>query len=252
MYILKKNNIFFVIPTSDAELLFWSKHKDFFLKKKIHVIISSHYSILNCLDKLRFYNFCQKINIPAIKTFKQENLKNFSFKKRIVIKERFSFVKNKVILNLERSRIKNFLSEFKNPILQPHITGKEISADCYVSKCKKVIGVVIRERKLIIEGESKVSTIINNKLLEKKIKNYISSLNLYGPVMIQAKLLNKKLYIIECNTRLGGASTHSISCGLDVIYWALLESLYQKPKLNFYSNKEKFLSQFRFPKDYYN
>lgn len=252
LHILRKNNIFFVIPTSDAELLFWSKYKSFFLKNDIHVMISSYYSILNCLDKLRFYNFCQNKKIPVIQTFKKNNFKNYSLKKKFVIKERFGFIKNKVILNLERSKIKNFLSEFNNPIIQTHVSGKEISADCYVSKYKKVIGIVIRERKLIIDGESKISTIINNKSLEKKIKNHINLLNLYGPVMIQGKILNKKLYIFECNTRIGGASTHSINYGLDVIYWALLESLFRKPKLNFYTNKQKSLSQYRFPTDYYN
>jgi carbamoyl-phosphate synthase large subunit len=144
------------------------------------------------------------------------------------------------------------LKDFKNPILQPYIAGKEISADCYISKYNKVIGIVIRHRKLIIEGESKISIVIRNNLIEKKIKNYISSLNLYGPVMIQAKLLGKKLHIIECNSRIGGASTHSINYGLDVIYWALLECIFQKPKLNFYKKKYHPLSQFRFPADYYN
>ena len=36
--------------------------------------------------------------------------------------------------------------------------------------------------------------------------------------------VNRRIHIIECNARVGGASTVSIAAGLDIFYWSLLEA----------------------------
>ena len=35
---------------------------------------------------------------------------------------------------------------------------------------------------------------------------------------------SSQLHVIECNPRIGGASTASIAAGLDIWYWAILEA----------------------------
>ena len=74
-------------------------------------------------------------------------------------------------------------------------------------------------------------------------------MNLMGLVMMQCIISNKRIYIIECNPRIGGASTLSIQYGLDVFYWFLKKSLNKNFKQVFKrSNK---LKQFRLPVDFY-
>ena len=75
--ILKKFKINFVIPTSDKELIFWSRYKNFFKSNDISIFISEYNSIKTCLDKLNFHKFCKAKNIPDIKI-----LKNNSYKKK--------------------------------------------------------------------------------------------------------------------------------------------------------------------------
>jgi carbamoyl-phosphate synthase large subunit len=245
--ILKKKNIRFVFPTSDLELLFWSKNKNYFYKNNIIIMISEFNSIKLCSDKLSFSNFCASRKIPAIKILsKDEALKS---KCSLVAKERYSIQKNKIILNKKYKFISNSLKNFNEPILQRYITGKEISIDAFLNENSMVIGIVLRKRNLIIDGESKISTIIRNSNLEREFTKYFQLMNLTGLVMMQCIISNKKVYIIECNPRIGGASTLSIQYGLDVFYWFIKKSLDKNFKPVFKRNNK--LKQYRLPVDFY-
>ena len=61
----------------------------------------------------------------------------------------------------------------------------------------------------------------------KKLEFYLSRFKLYGPVNFQFFLLKKKIILIECNARIGGATTFSITSGLDLIYYSFLNSFYR-------------------------
>ena len=73
--ILINKKIKFIIPTSDQELIFWSRNKFFFQKKGINVFVSSLSSIKTCLDKNLFHKFCKLNNIPDIKVLTQKEYK---------------------------------------------------------------------------------------------------------------------------------------------------------------------------------
>ena len=49
-------------------------------------------------------------------------------------------------------------------------------------------------------------------------------MRLNGPVVLQAILHEGKIFIIECNARIGGASLTSIRSGLDSLYWSIIET----------------------------
>jgi carbamoyl-phosphate synthase large subunit len=77
----------------------------------------------------------------------------------------------------------------------------------------------------VINGESQVTTTFRNETLEREAIRALQALDLRGPVVMQAIVINNSLRIIECNARFGGASTVAIAAGLDVFYWSLLEAL---------------------------
>ena len=55
--------------------------------------------------------------------------------------------------------------------------------------------------------------------------SFARDFNLFGHAVMQVLVDHRGQYhIIECNTRFGGASTTSISAGLDSFYWFILES----------------------------
>ena len=245
--ILKKFKINFVIPTSDKELIFWSRYKNFFKSNDISIFISEYNSIKTCLDKLNFHKFCKAKNIPDIKILKNNSYKKKNFK--LVVKERYSFEKNKPIINKNYEHIKKNLREFKNPIIQKYIPGEEISVDAYLNESFKVVGLFMRKRDYVINGESQVTSIFYNKKMESSFIKYFEALKLNGIVMMQAKIFKDKIYIIECNPRVGGASTLSIQNGLDVFFWQINKIINDKFKIKFKKGKKNRL--FRFPSDYY-
>jgi carbamoyl-phosphate synthase large subunit len=210
-------------------------------------MISNFKSIKLCSDKLRFVNFCNLRGIPAIKILSQDEALRSNGS--LVVKERFSTQKNKIILNKKYKYISSSLKNFKDPILQRYIRGNEISVDAFLSENNKVIGIILRKRNLIIDGESKISTIIKNPYLEMEFTKYFESMNLTGLVMMQCIISNKKVYIIECNPRIGGASTLSVQHGLDAFYWFIKKSLNKNFKPVFKRNNR--LKQFRLSVDFY-
>ena len=245
--ILNKKKINFVIPTSDRELLFWSKNKNFFKEKKINVFISSFDAVKICLDKLLFHNFCKKNNIPDINILKKKEYTKNNLK--LVVKERFSFNDKKIIINKNYNYIKKHIIGFKNPIFQKYIIGKEISIDAYINDNFKVEAIFLRKREFVCNGESQVTTIFSDKNLEKKFITYLEFFKFSGFVMMQAKILGKKIYIIECNPRIGGASTLSIQNGIDVFKWQINTIVKKNYRIKFLPQKKRKL--FRFPVDFY-
>jgi len=244
-----KNNIFIIIPTRDEELLFWSRNKTILKKNKIDVLVSSKKSLELCLDKLNFSNFGEKNDLPIIKS--HQNLKNISYNS-YVVKERYGSGSLKIGLNLNIKNAIMFSKKLNNPIFQKFIPGIEISADIWISKKYKIKGVILRTRDIIIRGESKVTTSIENNKIKNEVIRVVKKLRIIGHVVIQGILDKKnKFNIIECNPRFGGASTLSIEKGLDSFYWSIIESLGENVDFFPFICDKKKITQVRYEIDKY-
>jgi carbamoyl-phosphate synthase large subunit len=220
---LINNKISCIIPTRDAELLFWAKYKDELFKKGIKVMVSNYKSVELCLDKLKFYEFLSRHNYPTVET--SENINNIKAKS-YVVKERFGAGARNIGLNLNKKEALLHAQKLKEPLFQPYIEGEEFSVDLYITNKGKTKGVVVRKRELVVGGESQITTAVMDEELAKICSNLAETLKLYGHVVIQViKDKRGQLHIIECNPRFGGASTLSVECGLDSFYWFLLETL---------------------------
>ena len=244
----KKNNIKLIIPSRDGELAFFASIKDQLLENGISVMVSNSTAIETCIDKLVFYETLSKLNIPAIETSTNINsLKNVN---AYVVKEQYGAGSLSIGLNLNKEQALNHAKTLKQPIFQPFVTGKEVSIDVYIDKKGKAKGVILRTRDLIVNGESQITTTIENSELEKLAVELVEKLKLTGHIVLQAIVDEyKKIHFIECNSRFGGASTLSVYCGLDSFYWALLEAtgndIVEYP---FFKSKSQ-KSQIRFPED---
>jgi carbamoyl-phosphate synthase large subunit len=217
----KTNKISFIIPTRDGELSFFSKHKNSFAKQNIEIMVSNQDATLCCLDKLEFYNFLLTNNIDTPKT--SINIKELNCNK-YVVKERYGAGSQNIGIGLDKIDAIEHAKNLSHPIFQEFIYGKEFSIDLYATKKKKLKGYISRRRNLVINGESQITTMQENDLLKKQCEKLAKILNLYGHNVIQSILgKNNRPWIIECNCRFGGASTLSISAGLDSFYWHLLE-----------------------------
>lgn len=234
------HSIKFIIPTRDGEFPFFAQYQSFLRDQGIFVFTSDLEAIKNCQDKYLFSEILLAKNLPAIPTFlKLENIIN---QKKIVIKERTGSGSQNIALNLNREEALKASKNFKNPIFQAFVSGREFSADVFLTKQKRVKGIVLRTRDLIINGESQVTTSFSNSRIESIIAKTAEILGLQGHCVFQAFITseNDDILIIEVNPRFGGASSLSVACGLDSFFWFFQESSGQNLKhFPFLKNEEK-------------
>ncbi len=240
---IKSYKINYILPTSDYELNFWSKIKNQLLKENIYLIISGNKTIKLCQDKFKFFKILKKnsINVPATYIEKPNNDK----KSKFIIKERYSFTNKKFLLNIRTNRISKNLKKFKNPLIQKMINGDEFSIDFFSNRSGKIIDLRIRKRIKIVDGEAKITRIVRNNKIEKTIGLISKIIKFEGLVNIQGIYKNNNFYILECNPRIGGASTISFYSGLEFLRYFVDENLGVK----YFIPEEKKLTQFRFQAD---
>ena len=222
----RKNNIQFVIPTRDGELLFWAVHQEFLFNNQIGVMISSESAISLCEDKFSFYKYFEKAPIPSISTsFSLDALPSSC--ERFVVKERMGSASRSIGLNLSMEEIEAHVRGIQKPIFQPQINGRELSAETWIDQNGICHGVILRWRTLVINGESHESEIFSNpEWAEKIIQVFTMITGLRGHVLAQVIVDDKeRLHLVEINPRLGGASPLSLKAGLNSIKWSLQEFL---------------------------
>jgi carbamoyl-phosphate synthase large subunit len=218
---IKKNNVRAVIPARDGELIFWSNLKQDLPDTSI--LVSNAPSVKLCLDKLLLYKELHGRGFPVIHT--TENIHDLSSVERVVVKERFGAGSVNMLLNVSKQEATAYALKLSRPIFQPFIDGTEYSVDVYVSKDGKAKGGIVRRRDVVVSGESQITTTVDKAdLLDLGIR-VSETLKLYGHVVLQVIQQGNTSYIVECNCRFGGASTLSVSAGLDSFYWFLLESI---------------------------
>ena len=217
----RQKNIAFIIPSRDAELEFWANLKPRFKDAGIHIIVSDVDSIRLCLDKLAFANFGGAFNLPIIPASSSPD----AFAGQLVVKERYGSGSINIKCGVERTAALDFAKNLNVPIFQPYIIGPEISVDAWLDASSHPVGIILRTRDKVLNGESQVTTTFFNNAIENELLRVLKALKLQGHVVIQAILGDAGLSIIECNPRFGGASSVAIEAGLDSLHWSLVESL---------------------------
>jgi len=243
---LKKKNISAVIPSRDGELEYWAKHKKILKKNKIHVMVSDSETISRSVDKLKFSKYLIEKNFPAIPAYSSvDQVKS----PRIVVKERFGAGSASLGIDLTVNKALDHAKGLLEPIFQPFIKGEEFSVDLYVDLRGHIKGVIARKRSLVVNGESQITEVIADKKLEELCINSAKALGIRGHAIFQIIKQGSKYHLIECNARFGGASTISLSSGLDSFYWFLLEANGENIDSYPFIKSEVNLKQVRYPKD---
>ena len=220
---LKQRQIGIVLPTRDSELMFWARHAERLALEGIQVIVAGPGPLQRCLDKLEFARFGAAHGLPFIPA--SDHLEDMQ-SDCLVVKERFGAGSRSIGLRLDRAEAAAHAQKLESPIFQPHVDGQEISIDAWLDRQHQVKGVILRRRDCVVNGESQVTTTFSDARLEAQATAILQSLQLSGPVVMQA-LVNAEggLQVIECNPRFGGASTTSIVAGLTSLHWSLLEAI---------------------------
>ena len=238
------NKIRYIIPTRDEDLVYYSSFIQIFIKNNIY-LFSPDKNIVNlCYDK---YLFVQnnKIDFNIKTSLNIEDLKEVEF---FVVKTRFGSASKDIGIRISFEKAKRLAKTIKYPIFQEYIEGEEYSIDSYITKTNNFVGMIIRKREIVSDGESIDTYAIEDKDLEHLIKDFLLKNEILGHSITQVIKKNNKYYLVECNTRFGGASTLSYKMGLKSFYWFLCEA--NGKRFKFTKNKKNF-RQIRIKKDIY-
>lgn len=216
----RRRDIGTILPTRDGELAFWAGARTALEAAGVSVIVSRPESVALCLDKLAFAEWGRAAGLPVIPAARQpESFPDPSF----VVKERFGAGSRSIGIGLSFPDACRHAIGLADPLFQPLVTGFEISIDAWLTSAGAVHGLVLRRRDRVVNGESRTTTTFRDARLEAQAAGVLERLGLSGPVVMQAIVGKTGLAVIEVNARFGGASTASLSVGLDMLYWSLFE-----------------------------
>lgn len=235
-----------ILPTRDAELPEWAAMRSALAESGISVIVSRTDALALCLDKLAFAEWGQAQGLPVIPASTEPD----AFPDRpLVVKERFGAGSRAIGLGLSLADAQAHAAKLTAPLYQPLVDGAEISIDAWLTSTGVVHGLVLRRRDRVVGGESQITTTFRDADLEAQAAAVLGQLGLSGPVVMQAILTQTGLAVIEVNARFGGASTASLSVGLELLYWSLFEWAWPEAPLPAFNRLEGEIRQVRVPED---
>lgn len=242
----KRRDIRTILPTRDGELAFWAGLRPALEIAGVSVIVSRAETVALCLDKLAFANWGKAAGLPVIAAAQQvEDDPDIL----LVVKERFGAGSRSIGVGLSPAAARRHATGLVDPLFQPLITGSEISVDAWLTSGGAVHGLVLRRRDRVVNGESQTTTTFRDAGLEAQAAGILERLDLSGPVVMQAFVRAAGLAVIEVNARFGGASTASLSVGLDMLYWSFVERVWPDAPLPAFDRKLGDIRQIRVPED---
>ena len=214
-----ESGITHVIPTRDGDVEWFAVHKDLLRAAGVSCLVPASDSVAACRDKLLFAQQLEKEGIRVVETTEEP-----SCSRSMVVKERYGSGSVGMALNVNQREAESAARLLKAPIFQPFIPGLEISIDVYRAPTGEIRGIVARSRDLVVHGESKITTTTDPEPYSHLANQVLTTLQITGHALIQVIDSAEGPVVLECNPRLGGASTLAMAAGLRTILWFIRES----------------------------
>ncbi len=216
-----------LIPTRDADVLFFADHHETLAARGTWCLAGTEVAVARCLDKLAFAVALTDAGVPVIPTVLDPVAARSD---RLVVKERHGAGSRGLGLDLAPGPAATLAEALAEPVFQPYVPGREVSIDAYRARDGRLLGVIVRSRDLVVGGESKVTTTVDGAPYAELTSAALTALGLTGHAVLQAIDGPDGPVLVECNPRLGGASTLSLAAGLRSVAWAWLEAHGRDPE----------------------
>lgn len=212
-----------VIPTRDADVAFLARHRDDLAARSVQCMVSPAAAVARCDDKISFAEALVGSGLPAIGTYASVDDPALSGS-RLVVKERHGAGARRMALDVTRQEAALAAAALAEPVFQPFVPGREVSIDAYRTRDGRTLGLVARSRDLVVGGEAVVSTTIDPTDYARLVTDVLDCLGIQGHALVQVIDGPDGPRVVECNARLGGASTLSLAAGLLSVAWFALEA----------------------------
>jgi len=218
----RSRGIGLLIPTRDGELEFFARHRKTFADAGVFIPIGPERSVATANDKLEFANVLIASGIPAIPTTIHLGTAPTD---HVVVKERFGAGSETIVVDVSREVASSAAEKMREPVFQPFVRGTEFSADLYVDQADQCLGILVCERSRVVHGESQITTVRRRPDIAELARTVAMTIGVRGHAVVQILDDGDHLHVLECNSRVGGASSGAWLNGLRTIDAMLLESL---------------------------
>jgi len=215
----KCNNITFILPTSDHDMVFLVDARAVLEENGITVLMSDSSTVSDCLSKFKFSKICVNNNLPVPQQY--HSLNNLEYP--CVGKLNTSQASKGVFFIKTHEDLTELLKKynFSDFIFQEYINSPEYTIDSFYGKSGELVCAVPRERLKVINGESIVSETVYIPELIDLAEKLSLVFDFLGHVTIQVFFNGTKISLVEINPRFGGASNLSFNAGLNSPEWTL-------------------------------
>lgn len=219
--LVETKKIKLIIPTNSYEIEYIEKKRTLLEKRyNCKVLGTPIKNIKRINNKLKLYTFLKKnkIKTPHSRSFSiffKKKVKKFPF----VIKKVYGQSSDGVFIIKKIQDWKNFLEYKKNNqkyFYQDYIKGNEYGIDIINDYKRKLIGVLVRKKIMMKNGETKKAKILSSKAFLPIAKKISKTVNHIGLIDIDAIKKNKDIYIIDINCRFGGGYKLSHAAGSNI------------------------------------
>jgi len=215
--VIRKYDINAIIPSTDKDLLFLSRNRDFFNKKMVKVVISDEKVIKTTSDKFSTYAFFLKNEIETPKSWLPVEMKDISEDDfPVIIKPRFGIGSKNIYKISSKEELDFFVKRVEQPIIQKFAKGVEYSFDVLCDFDGKPLEIVPRQRISTRGGEIFRGKTVKSRRLIRQVLRLLGKINIAGPAVIQGFAdSDEKISFTEINPRFGSGLHLTAQSGAD-------------------------------------
>lgn len=218
----RRQRIRLVVPTRDGELHRLAALREWFEQEGIRVAVSPPEAVESCIDKLSYAEACLGaacVPVPTVLDAADLDVDS------LVVKPRRGAGSHLISIGVTRPDANRHADRLDEAVFQPFTTGVEHSVDVFVARDGTRAAGIPRRRDLIVAGESQVSTVVQADDLVEECLRIANGLGLRGHAVFQAIATPQGWQHLECNPRVGGASSLAFAAGLHTPEYLLLETI---------------------------
>ncbi len=211
----RERDIRVILPTRDAELLFFAGHSRTFIEQSIWPLVSDENTVALCLDKIRFHAHCEAHGVPVLPRMEMPRSADYP----CFVRHRSGSAGRHAVRIPDQSTMQASYGDppWPDVLVQSCCNDAEYTIDALFGVDGRLAQWIARERVQVKAGESVVSRTVSVPALDTLMSALAETLPCVGPVTVQAFYSEENgARLIEVNPRLGGACALGIEAGMDI------------------------------------
>jgi carbamoyl-phosphate synthase large subunit len=223
---LKSDGIDVFIPTSEAELRWFSANPEIRSQMGVHCLMASPRAMQIGFDKLETARFIHSLGIQSPRTCSTSQQEEDAPGFPCVLKSRYGSGSRSVYLVEEARKKGMYEALFPDYIWQEFLPSAGGEHTCGVYRCEDGSTRTIIMRRRLAAGVTVYAEVIHDSAIEALCVAVAESLSLKGSINIQLRMVEGKgPMVFEINPRFSSTVGMRHECGFQDVIWSLQEQV---------------------------